>query len=143
MIKISNNIQRMLEKQAEGPGQSIDQARRPVFEGMTPEEWRRRTPFAEWSALDPQPRIRMEWSHSPDSWRALEAARNSPGFQSPGFVQEPPTTMSRMLPAYNLFSGLQDSIQEAVQRNPYNMNRALSNLDRGYNAMVGPYDSIP
>lgn len=122
MIKVANNIQRMLEKQAEGPGQSINQERRP-------------------SSLPPRDRI--EWAATPDSWRAQEAARNSPGFQSPGFVQEPPTNMSQMLPGYNLFSGLQDSIQEAVQRNPYNMNRALSGLDRGYNAMVGPYDSIP
>lgn len=128
MIKVANNIQHMLEKQAEGPGQSINQERRP-------------------SSLPPRGRI--EWAATPDSWRALEAARNSPGFQSPGFVQEPPTNMGQMLPEYNLFSGLQDSIQEAVQRNPYNMNVALSNLDRGYDgtngwaSLAGPYDSIP
>lgn len=116
MIKVANNIQRMLEKQSDN-----------LFADIL-----RGHPELD---LEAAAETMMPNGQPLDYGRRIGAPRVS------GPIQRP-NNMSAMLPPDNLFFNLQNSMQQQAAGNPNNMNRVLQRMDQGYNDMVGP-DGVP
>lgn len=125
MIKVANNIQRMLEKQAQGPGQSIDQAQAGLYDQLAAQANRNNELERAFNAGESIPDY-FDQASANSTNAPIQYLRN----------------MAPRLPMDNAFRGLQSDLQSTLVRNPRMMNRGLAGLDRGYNAMVGP-DGIP